>query len=131
MSMQDPIADMLTRVRNAQAMNKVTVSMPHSTLKHAIAEVLQDEGYIKGFNISGEGAEKTLTVDLKYHQGKPAIDVLKRVSKPSMRVYRSASDLPSVLGGLGIAIVSTSRGVMSGQAAKKLGIGGEVLCFVE
>lgn len=131
MSMQDPIADMLTRIRNAQAMAKSHVSMPHSKAKAAIAKVLADEGYIIGFKKEDEDGKSALVVELKYYEGKPVIEKLSRTSKPSSRVYRTAKDLPTVLGGLGVAIISTSKGVMSDRAARKLGVGGEVLCFVE
>jgi len=130
MSMTDPIADMLTRIRNGQKARKVSVSMPASTEKEAVARVLQDEGYISGFETSGEGAKKTLNVELKYFEGAPVIESVKRVSKPGLRVYRGKEDLPKVLGGLGIAIVSTSAGVMSDRQARDKGIGGEVLCVV-
>jgi len=131
MSMQDPIADMLTRIRNAQAVDKASVALPAAKLKVAIAEVLKNEGYINSYEVKDVDGYSTLVIELKYHQGKPVIALLQRVSKPSMRVYRAAKDLPKVLGGLGIAIVSTSQGVMSDRQARKLGIGGEVLCFVE
>lgn len=131
MSMQDPIADMLTRIRNAQAMSKANVSMPHAKLKAAIAKVLQDEGYIRGFEKQDVDGKPQLVVTLKYYQGKPVIEKLQRVSKPSMRVYRGTKEIPKVLGGLGTAIVSTPRGVMSDRSARQLGVGGEVLCFVE
>lgn len=131
MSMQDPVADMLTRIRNAQAMYKVMVQMPHAKLKAAIAKVLQDEGYINGFEQQDVNGKSQLVVSLKYYQGKPVIDKIHRVSKPSMRVYRGAKEMPKVLGGLGTAIVSTPKGVMSGRKARQLGVGGEVLCTVE
>ena len=130
MSMTDPIADMLTRIRNGQKARKVSVSMPASKEKEAIAAVLKDEGYITGFATSGEGAEKALTVDLKYFEGAPVIENVKRVSKPGLRVYRGKEDLPKVLGGLGVAIVSTSAGVMSDREARAKGIGGEVICVI-
>ena len=130
MSMSDPIADMLTRIRNGQGARKVTVSMPASKAKEAVAKVLQDEGYILGFATEGEGAEKQLTVELKYFEGVPVIETIQRTSKPGLRIYRGKDELPKVLGGLGVAIVSTSAGVMSDRQAREKGIGGEVLCVV-
>jgi small subunit ribosomal protein S8 len=130
MSMSDPIADMLTRIRNGQGARKVSVSMPASTAKEAVAKVLQDEGYILGFATEGEGAEKQLTVELKYFEGVPVIETIQRTSKPGLRIYRGKDELPKVLGGLGVAIVSTSAGVMSDRQAREKGIGGEVLCVV-
>jgi len=130
MSMTDPISDMLTRIRNGQKARKVSVSMPASTVKVGVAKVLQDEGYITDFETSGEGAEKTLSVELKYFEGTPVIEKVQRVSKPGLRIYRGKDDLPKVLGGLGIAIVSTSAGVMSDRQAREQGIGGEVICVV-
>lgn len=130
MSMTDPIADMLTRIRNGQKARKVNVSMPASTAKEAVARVLKDEGYITGFATSGDGAGKELSVELKYFEGTPVIENVKRVSKPGLRVYRGKEELPKVLGGLGIAIVSTSAGVMSDRQAREKGVGGEVLCIV-
>jgi len=130
MSMSDPIADMLTRIRNGQKARKVSVSMPASTAKEAVAVVLKDEGYITSFGTSGEGASKSLSVELKYFEGTPVIENVKRVSKPGLRVYRGKEELPKVLGGLGIAIVSTSAGVMSDRQAREKGVGGEVICIV-
>lgn len=130
MSMTDPVADMLTRIRNGQRAGKVEVTMASSKLKCAIASVLEQEGYILGYSADGDGVKKSLKVTLKYYQGKPVIDEIKRVSRPGLRIYRPKEELPNVLGGLGIAIVSTSRGVMSGKHAKEAGIGGEVLCTV-
>ncbi len=130
MSMSDPVSDMLTRIRNGQKARKVSVSMPASTVKVAVASVLKDEGYITDFAASGEGATKTLSVELKYFEGAPVIEKVQRVSKPGLRIYRGKDDLPKVLGGLGIAIVSTSAGVMSDRQARKQGIGGEVICVV-
>jgi len=130
MSMQDPISDMLTRLRNAQQVGKEKVTMPSSKQKCALAQLLKDEGYIKDFNVA-EGAKPELEVNLKYHHGKPVIASIKRVSRPSLRVYKAAKDLPQVLGGLGIAVISTSQGIMSDRAARAAGVGGEVLCFVE
>ncbi|MGH8557941.1 MAG: 30S ribosomal protein S8 [Methylococcales bacterium] len=130
MSMTDPVADMLTRIRNGQSAGKIEVSMSSSTLKKAIARVLQDEGYIQEFSVQSENRKERLAIALKYYHGKPVIDEIKRISRPGLRIYRPKEKLPSVLGGLGISIVSTSKGVMSGKAAKALGIGGEVLCTV-
>jgi small subunit ribosomal protein S8 len=130
MSMSDPIADMLTRIRNGQGARKVNVSMPASKAKEAVAKVLQDEGYILGFATEGESAEKQLIVELKYFEGVPVIEAIQRTSKPGLRIYRGKDELPKVLGGLGVAIVSTSAGVMSDRQAREKGIGGEVLCVV-
>lgn len=130
MSMNDPIADMLTRIRNGQRAQKKSVSMPASKLKLAIAKVLQDEGYIKGFSSGEVDGHPSLNVDLKYFDGKPVIEEIQRVSKPGLRIYKSKDELPQVLGGLGIAIVSTSSGVMTDRAARQQGKGGEVLCIV-
>jgi len=130
MSMTDPIADMLTRIRNGQKARKVTVSMPASSVKEAIAKVLQDEGYIGGFSTESDGAKKSLTIDLKYFEGAPVIETIQRASRPGLRIYRGKEDLPKVLGGLGVTIVSTSAGVMSDRQAREQGIGGEVLCVV-
>ncbi len=131
MSMQDPIADMLTRIRNGQAAKKMSVTMPSSSKKIAIAKVLEDEGYIAGYSVSKDGVKATLQVDLKYYQGKPVIARLERVSKPGLRVYRGKNDIPEIMGGLGVAIVSTTKGVMSARAAKAQNFGGEVICVVE
>lgn len=131
MSMSDPIADMLTRIRNGQSVNMESVVMPSSKTKIAIAKVLRDEGFIADYRVEdAPGNKKDLTIDLKYFEGKPVIDVLKRVSRPGLRIYRSKDQLPKVLGGLGIAIVSTSNGVMTDRAARDQGCGGEVICFV-
>lgn len=130
MSMQDPIADMLTRIRNGQSAQKSSVSMPASKVKLAIVKVLVSEGYVDGYEVSGEGATKQLIVKLKYFQGKAVIDVLKRVSRPGLRVYKKHDELPRVLNGLGVAIVSTSKGVMSDREARRVGQGGEVICYV-
>ena len=129
MSMQDPLADMLTRIRNAQMAEKSVVSMPSSGLKQAVANVLKDEGYIADFQISSE-VKPLLTIELKYFEGRPVIEEIKRVSRPGLRQYNSANDLPKVRAGLGVAIVSTSKGVMSDRAARAAGVGGEVLCSV-
>ena len=130
MSMTDPIADMLTRIRNAQAAEKAQVTMPASKTKSAIAEVLKTEGYIGDYQLSEAGIKREMTIDLKYFQGRPVIEYIQRVSRPGLRIYKGKDDLPSVRGGLGVAIVSTSRGVMTDRAARAAGQGGEVLCFV-
>lgn len=129
MSMQDPLADMLTRIRNAQMAEKSAVSMPSSRLKAAVAEVLKNEGYVADYQVS-EGVKPELTIDLKYFEGRPVIEELQRVSRPSLRQYTSATQLPKVRGGLGVAIVSTSQGVMTDRQARAAGVGGEVLCSV-
>ena len=128
MSMNDPIADMLTRIRNAQAVEKVTVSMPSSKVKVAIAQVLKDEGYIDDFVVRGESAKSELELQLKYYAGRPVIERIERVSRPGLRIYKGANDLPRVMNGLGVAIVSTSSGVMTDRHARAKGVGGEVLC---
>jgi len=130
MTMNDPISDMLTRIRNGQKARKVSVSMPASKAKEAVASVLKDEGYITDFSVEGEGAAKQLSVELKYFEGTPVIEKIQRASRPGLRIYRGKEDLPRVLGGLGVAIVSTSAGVMSDRQAREKGIGGEVLCVV-
>ena len=129
MSMQDPVADMLTCIRNAHHRSKPEVSMPSSKLKASVAKVLLDEGYIGGFSVSDD-VKPTLTVELKYFEGKPVIEEITRISKPSLRQYNGSNDLPQVRSGLGIAIVTTSRGVMTDRAARAAGIGGEILCTV-
>ena len=129
MTMQDPIADMLTRVRNAQMAAHPDVAMPSSTAKVAIATVLKDEGYIDSFTVS-EGTHPELTITLRYHNGSPVIEELHRVSRPGLRIYKGSEELPQVRGGLGVAVVSTNKGVMSDRAARAAGIGGEVLCTV-
>ena len=129
MSMQDPLSDMLTRIRNAHQRSKPEVTMPSSKLKVSVAQVLQNEGYISGFSVS-EDAKPELTVELKYFEGKPVIEELSRISKPGLRQYKGSGDLPKVRGGLGVAIVSTSQGVMTDRAARTAGVGGEVLCTV-
>ncbi|MEH6469672.1 MAG: 30S ribosomal protein S8 [Halopseudomonas sp.] len=129
MSMQDTLADMLTRIRNGLMAEKVTVSMPMSKQKKAVAQVLLDEGYITGFSVEGD-VKATLNIDLKYFEGKPVIEKIDRVSRPSMRVYKNANELPKVRDGLGVAIVSTSKGVMTDRAARAAKIGGEVICTV-
>lgn len=130
MSMSDPISDMLTRIRNAQATNKASVSMPSSRVKVGIASVLKDEGYIRDFQVSENDGKPQLEVTLKYFEGKGVIDMVKRFSRPGLRQYRGKDELPRVFDGLGVAIVSTSRGIMTDRAAREGGHGGEVLCFV-
>lgn len=130
MTMTDPISDMLTRIRNGQKARKVSVSMPGSHAKEAVARVLRDEGYITDYTTEAEGAKATLTIELKYFEGEPVIERIQRTSRPGLRVYRGKEDLPRVLGGLGVAIVSTSAGVMSDREAREKGIGGEVICIV-
>jgi len=130
MSMQDPLSDMLTRIRNAQMAGKPTVDMPGSKLKAAVAQVLKDEGYIEQFNASAEGGKPRLDIELKYYQGKPVIAEIDRISRPGLRRYAGKGELPSVRAGLGVAIVSTSKGVMTDRAARAAGVGGEVLCTV-
>ncbi len=130
MSLQDPIADMLTRIRNGQSADKSNVSMPSSGVKAAIAQVLKDEGYIADFGVERSGAMLALTIDLKYYQGKPVIEMIQRRSRPGLRMYVGKDDLPSVNGGLGVAVVSTSKGIMSDRKAREIGEGGEVLCYV-
>lgn len=130
MSMQDPIADMLTRIRNAQARGKARVAMPHSKVKRAIADLLLRQGYIRGIEEGGEGAKAELTVVLKYFEGKPVIAMIKRISRPGVRTYVGKDELPSVQGGLGVAVVSTSQGLMTDREARAAGHGGEVICHV-
>jgi small subunit ribosomal protein S8 len=130
MSMSDPIADMLTRIRNAQLAEKTSVAVPASKLKVSIASVLKDEGYIEDFALRGEGAKRDLEIGLKYYAGRPVIERIERVSRPGLRIYKPAKDIPQVMNGLGVAIVSTSRGVMTDRKARQTGVGGEVLCIV-
>lgn len=130
MSMTDPIADFLTRIRNGQSSGKAEISAPTSKVKVAIAKVLKDEGYIENFSASDVEGKPTLAVQLKYYQGRPVIDRLERVSRPGLRVYKGKDELPSILGGLGVAIVSTSKGVMTDRQARASGHGGEVICIV-
>jgi small subunit ribosomal protein S8 len=131
MSMNDPISDFLTRLRNGQSARKKTITSPSSKAKEAIAAVLKEEGYIADYSASAsQGGKKTLTIALKYYQGKPVIERLERISKPSLRIYKGKGDIPKVLGGLGIAIISTSQGVVSDRKARATGQGGEVLCVV-
>ena len=129
MSMSDPIADMLTRIRNGQAAAKADVSMPASKMKQAIAKVLKDEGYIKDFSVA-DGAKAEMTVSLKYFEGRPVIESIQRVSRPGLRIYKNKDELPKVLNGLGVAIISTSKGIMSDREARAAGHGGEVVCLV-
>ena len=128
--MTDPIAELLTRIRNGQSANKVEVSMPSSRLKSAIANVLKDEGYISDFSTSEEDGKPVLTINLKYYEGKPVIEMIQRSSRPGLRLYKGKNDLPSIQNGLGVAIISTSKGVMSDRQARAAGEGGEVLCVV-
>ena len=130
MSMSDPIADMLTRIRNAQRTNKTSVSMPASKLKGAIANVLKDEGYIDDFSVHNNDGKPVLSISLKYYAGRPVIEKIERVSKPGLRIYKGSQHLPKVMNGLGVTIVSTSKGVMTDRKAQAAGIGGEVLCVV-
>ena len=129
MSMQDPIADMLTRIRNGQAANKVAINMPSSKLKVAIANVLAAEYYIESVKVL-EGAKPELEITLKYFQGKPVVESIQRVSRPGLRIYKRKDELPKVMGGLGVAVISTSKGVMTDRAARQAGLGGEIICYV-
>ena len=129
MSLQDPIADLLTRIRNAQRVRHATVSLPSSKLKTAVCDVLRDEGYIDDYRVDGD-VKPMVTVTLRYHEGRPVIEELDRVSRPGLRIYKASRDLPRVRDGFGVAIVSTNRGVMSDRAARRAGVGGEVLCTV-
>jgi small subunit ribosomal protein S8 len=130
MSMSDPVADMLTRIRNGQQVEKTSVAMPSSKLKVAIAQVLQDEGYIDGFQVKSQDGKPQLEIALKYYAGRPVIERIERVSRPGLRVYKGRNDIPRVMNGLGVAIVTTPKGVMTDRKARAAGIGGEVLCFV-
>ena len=130
MSMTDPIADLLTRIRNAQMARKTEVSVASSKLKTALVKVLKDEGYVAGYQVTAEGAKQTLSIELKYYDGRPVIDRLERVSRPGLRIYRGKAELPKIQGGLGTAIVSTPKGVMTDKQARAIGQGGEVLCIV-
>ncbi|MDI6745812.1 MAG: 30S ribosomal protein S8 [Rhodocyclaceae bacterium] len=130
MSMTDPVADMLTRIRNGQMAEKLGVSMPSSKLKQAIAQVLQDEGYIESFAVRDDAGKASLDIELKYYAGRPVIERIERVSRPGLRIYRGMQDLPKVMNGLGIAIVSTPKGVMTDRKARSVNVGGEVLCIV-
>lgn len=129
MSMQDPIADMLTRIRNGQSAGLVDVKMPSSKMKVAIAKLLKEEGYISNYAETGD-VKKDLTIELKYYQGKPVVEMITRVSRPGLRVYKSCGDLPRIQNGLGIAVVSTSKGLMTDRAARKANLGGEIICYV-
>jgi small subunit ribosomal protein S8 len=128
--MSDPIADMLTRIRNAQMAEKVTVAMPSSKLKVALAKVLQDEGYVDGFKVVSQEGKPTLEIGLKYYADRPVIEKIQRVSRPGLRIYKGSADIPQVMNGMGVAIVSTSKGLMTDRKARANGIGGEVLCIV-
>ena len=130
MSMSDPIADMLTRIRNGQIVDKTKVAMPSSKLKVAIAQVLKDEGYIDGFSVVAKDGKAELHIGLKYYAGRPVIERIERVSRPGLRIYKNHQDIPQVMNGLGVAIVSTPKGVMTDRAARAAGVGGEVLCYV-
>jgi small subunit ribosomal protein S8 len=130
MSMSDPIADMLTRIRNAQMVEKTSVAMPSSKLKAAIAQVLKDEGYIDGYAVKATDGKSELQIALKYYAGRPVIERIERVSRPGLRVYKGRHDIPTVMNGLGVAIVTTPQGVMTDRKARAAGIGGEVLCYV-
>ena len=130
MSMSDPIADMLTRIRNAQMVGQIEVKMPASKLKAAIASVLKDEGYIDTFTVKGDAEKPELEIGLKYYAGRPVIERIERVSRPGLRIYKGRHDIPSVMNGLGVAIVTTPKGVMTDRKARASGIGGEVLCYV-
>ncbi len=130
MSMTDPVADMLTRIRNGQMAEKLGVTMPSSKLKEAIAKVLKDEGYIEGFSVRRNGGKSELDIELKYYAGRPVIERIERVSKPGLRIYRGKESLPKVMNGLGIAIISTPKGVMTDRKARSVNVGGEVLCIV-
>ena len=130
MSMSDPIADLLTRIRNAQMVSKATVSVPSSKVKVAIAQVLKDEGYIDGFQVKSENGKTELEIALKYYAGRPVIERIERVSRPGLRVYKAAQAIPQVQNGLGVAIVTTPKGVMTDRKARQAGVGGEVLCYV-
>jgi small subunit ribosomal protein S8 len=130
MSMTDPIADLLTRIRNAQTARKPEVNVGASRIKQAVVKVLKDEGYIGDYRLASDGGKSTLTIELKYYEGRPVIDRLERVSRPGLRIYRGKDELPKVLGGLGTVIVSTPKGVMTDKQAREIGQGGEVLCIV-
>ena len=130
MSMSDPIADMLTRIRNAQGVQKTTVAMPSSKVKVAIANVLKDEGYIEDFAVAEAGGKSELKIGLKYYAGRPVIERLERVSRPGLRIYKGKDEIPNVMNGLGVAIVSTPKGVMTDRKARATGVGGEVICYV-
>jgi small subunit ribosomal protein S8 len=128
--MSDPIADLLTRIRNAQSVNKTNVAMPSSKLKVAIARVLKEEGYIEDYAVADQGGKPELRIELKYYAGRPVIERIERVSRPGLRIYRGKSEIPTVMNGLGVAIVSTPKGVMTDRKARATGTGGEILCYV-
>jgi small subunit ribosomal protein S8 len=128
--MSDPIADLLTRIRNAQSVNKTNVAMPSSKLKVAIARVLKEEGYIEDYAVADQGGKPELRIELKYYAGRPVIERIERVSRPGLRVYRGKTEIPTVMNGLGVAIVSTPKGVMTDRKARATGTGGEILCYV-
>jgi len=130
MSMSDPISDLLTRIRNAQMVSKASVSIPSSKVKVAIAQVLKDEGYIDGFQVNSENGKSELVISLKYYAGRPVIERIERVSRPGLRVYKASAAIPQVMNGLGVAIVTTPKGVMTDRKARATGVGGEVLCYV-
>ncbi|MDG4812094.1 30S ribosomal protein S8 [Hydrogenovibrio sp. 3SP14C1] len=130
MSMSDPIADMLTRIRNGQIAGHTNVVMPSSKVKVAVAKVLAGEGYVSSYSVSDKNGKSELSVDLKYFEGQPVIEMIKRVSRPGLRVYKNTNELPKVIGGLGVAVVSTSKGIMSDRDARSAGIGGEILCYI-
>lgn len=130
MSMQDPLADLLTRIRNGQMIGKTEVSMPSSNTKVAITKVLVDEGYLNGWSISGDEKKPVLNIELKYFEGRPVIEEISRVSRPGLRIYKGKDELPKVKAGMGVAIISTCKGIMSDRAARADGVGGEVLCVV-
>ncbi len=131
MSMQDPVADLLTRIRNAQMIGIREVELPYSNIKMEILRVLKEEGFIESYESKADGAKKDISIKLKYYQGKPVIERIKRISRPALRIYRASRELPQVRGGLGIAIISTPKGVMTDRAARTQNVGGEVLCTVE
>jgi small subunit ribosomal protein S8 len=131
MSMHDPVSDLLTRIRNAQTMGVREVALPHSNIKNEILRVLKEEGFIESFETKADGVKKVLHVKLKYYQGRPVIECINRISKPALRIYKSCRDLPKIRGGLGIAIISTPKGVMTDKTARSQNVGGEVLCTVE
>lgn len=130
MSMSDPIADMLTRIRNGQIAGHANVVIPSSKVKLAIAKVLSEEGFVSTYSVNEKDGKSELSVDLKYYEGKPVIDMIKRVSRPGLRVYKNKDEIPEVIGGLGVALISTSKGIMTDRDARKAGIGGEVICYV-
>lgn len=130
MSMSDPIADMLTRIRNGQMAGHSKVVMPSSKVKTAIVKVLADEGFVNAFSVENNDGKSELSIDLKYFEGKPVIEMLKRVSRPGLRVYKNKDELPKVIGGLGVAVISTSKGIMTDRAARTAGVGGEIICYV-